>query len=228
VLEISYDKDRIIAESKAKQIIDDCSVKQIAIFSLLDPQYPPRLRSIKDAPPIIYVLGSHPAILVDGGAVVGTRNASATGQRVARRIAETLTFFDLSTISGLALGIDAAAHAGALDAKGKTVAVLAHGLDTVAPKSNQKLAERILTSGGALISEHPPGVPPRPPEFVRRNRIQSGMAMFSVVVESGEVGGSMHQARFTKEQGRHIRGPPGCFPEARVGLQLERWRTSCA
>jgi DNA processing protein len=140
---------------------------------------------------------------MEGGAVVGTRNASNTGERIARKISQMLASMKLSTISGLALGIDAAAHAGALEADGVTIAILAHGLDTIAPRSNRKLAEQLLERG-ALVSEHPPGVPPRPPEFVKRNRIQSGMALFSIVVESGEVGGSMHQARFTKDQGRPL------------------------
>jgi DNA processing protein len=81
---------------------------------------------------------------------------------------------------------------------------MAHGLDIVAPTSNRKLAERILDAGGALVSEHHHGVPPRPAEFVRRNRIQSGISLGSVIIESGIAGGSMHQARFTKTQGRHL------------------------
>src|SRR5690606_19747579 len=91
-------------------------------------------------------------------------------------------------------------------------AVLAHGLDTVAPTRNRPLAEQILTSGGVLLSEHPPGVPPRPAEFVRRNRIQSGLSIASIVVESGREGGAIHQARFTIAHGRTLFAvlpPPG-------------------
>lgn len=192
------------AASKARKILDACASRSIFVISILDPQYPRRLRYIKDAPPILYVRGSVAALNKSGCAVVGTRNATETGLKIARRIAFVLAEHDLSTVSGLALGIDAAAHSGAVEKRGVTIAILAHGLDTVAPTSNKKLAEQLLECGGALVSEHEPGVPPRPAEFVRRNRIQSGMSLCSIIVESGREGGSIHQARFTKEQGRPI------------------------
>ena len=201
---LHMEHDEVIARTKAQKIIEACASQSIYILSIADSEYPPRLRLIKDAPPIIYVKGSIAALGKTGCAVVGTRKASELGLKLARRIAKVLAGKGFSTISGLALGIDAAAHAGAVDAMGVTVAVLAHGLDTVAPSSNRKLADKILESGGALVSEHEPGVPPRPAEFVRRNRIQSGMALCSIIVESAKEGGSIHQARFTKEQGRPI------------------------
>ena len=192
------------ARARASAIIEKCPAHSIWVISLADDAYPSRLREIKDAPPVIYVKGSLDALSVYGCAVVGTRNASDIGLKIAHRIAGVLAKRQLSTISGLALGIDAAAHAGALDEHGITVTILAHGLDTVAPSSNRKLADRILELGGAWVSEHEPGVPPRPAEFVRRNRLQSGMALCSIIVESGAIGGSIHQARFTKEQGRPV------------------------
>ncbi len=197
-------RDEPAARTKAFGILEKCASWSVRIFSILDPEYPACLRQIKDAPPIIYAKGSISALGKLGCAVVGTRNASDAGLRIANRIAGLLARHHLMTISGLALGIDTAAHSGALEHNGITVAVLAHGLDTVAPASNRKLADQILANDGALISEHEPGVPPRPPEFVRRNRIQSGLALCSIIVESGKLGGAIHQARFTREQGRAL------------------------
>jgi DNA processing protein len=196
------DLDR--ARDRAREIIDACERKSIFIVSMLDDEYAQRLKQIIDAPPILYVSGDRQALNRLGCAVVGTRHASEYGAKIAFRISTLLSERELSVISGLALGIDTAAHDGALSAHGVTVAIMAHGLDTVAPSSNRKLAERIIGQNGALVSEHEPGVPARPPEFVRRNRIQSGMAVCSIIVESGEQGGTMHQARFTRSQGRPV------------------------
>jgi DNA processing protein len=175
------------------------------VISMLDGDvYPHRLMGIADAPPLLFVRGSLTVLSLPSVAVVGTRQASEIGLRVAHTISGHLTRRGLAVVSGLALGIDTAAHLGALDAGGQTIAVLAHGLDTVAPTRNRPLAERILSTDGALVSEHPPGVPPRPVEFARRNRIQSGLAHLSVMVESRAEGGAMIQARFAFEQGRPI------------------------
>lgn len=192
------------ASHAAHNVVEKCSHNNINIISILDDDYPSRLRQIIDAPPIIYILGNVSAFKSIGCAVVGTRHASDYGLKIAFRISSMLAERQFSVISGLALGIDTAAHEGALAATGTTVAIMAHGLDTVAPSSNRKLAARIIEQGGALVSEHEPGVPARPAEFVRRNRIQSGMALCSIIVESGEQGGSMHQARFTRSQGRPV------------------------
>lgn len=200
----STDEALSAAREKADTVLDRCAEIGVRVVSILDAVYPRRLRTIPDAPPIVFVRGSVAALSEVGCAVVGTREASELGLRIARKISMALANAGLSTISGLARGIDASAHEGALEARGITVAVLAHGLDTVAPTSHRKLAERIVETGGALISEHEPGVPPRPPEFVRRNRLQSGMALCSIMVESGEVGGSIHQAKFTRDQGRPL------------------------
>lgn len=195
---------REVASDGCEQILASCSSEGIWAVSVFDPSYPKRLRGISDYPPILYGLGNTAAIEGASVAVVGTRNASKVGVSHARKIAATLCEAGYCVVSGLALGIDTAAHEGALSVNGRTVAVLAHGLDTVAPASNRDLAKRIVQTDGALISEHPPGIRPYPPEFVRRNRIQSGMALASVMVESGEEGGSIHQARFTRQQGRPL------------------------
>ena len=193
---------RLSAESGAAKILEQCQSHAIRVLSVLDSDYPDELRTIVDAPPLIYMRGNLNALKPIKVAVVGTREASDSGKKIAHRIGEVLAANDITTVSGLALGIDTAAHAGALAGGGPTIAILAHGLHMVAPASNRDLADKILDAGGALMSEHAPGVPPRRPEFVRRNRIQSGISMGSIVVESGAKGGAIHQASFTKKQGR--------------------------
>ena len=189
---------------KARKIIDECEKEKIKIISIIEKQYPPLLRKIKDPPPLLYAKGSLDCLTETGCAVVGTRKASDLGKKLANKIGYALAQNGILTVSGLALGIDTQAHMGALKGLGKTVAILAHGLHTVYPHSNRKLADEIIDKGGALISELWPGIPPRPPEFVRRNRIQSGMSKCSVVVESEEQGGTIHTAKFTINQGRYL------------------------
>lgn len=193
-----------IAKRERDDILAQCDRLGIALVSLPDEQYPPALSKIADPPPILYVRGSVEALSRPAVAVVGTRKASEAGGRNARTIARMLVRRGFVVVSGLALGIDTHAHTGAVEEGGVTVAVLAHGLDIIAPTSNRALAERMLACGGALVAEHPPGVPPRRPEFVRRNRIQSGLSLGSIIVESDVAGGAMHQANFTKGQGRTL------------------------
>lgn len=202
------------AQARAEAIIEACDKHDVLVLSALDESYPRQLLDLPDFPVVLYVKGLveglHKALV----AVVGTRNPSPVGERYAMRLARELALRGAGVVSGLALGIDAAAHEGALKADGLTIAVLAHGLDRVSPKSNSGLADRILESGGALVSEHEPGVPPFRAEYVRRNRIQSGLALASIIVESGEVGGAMHQARFTHDQKRLLYAfiPPESAP----------------
>lgn len=192
------------ARRAAEQVISSCRALRVYPISMIDPIYPPALKEIEDAPPVLYVKGQPSALIGPAAAVVGTRDATPRGKFAASTIGKTLAELGVCVVSGLALGIDTAAHTGVLLAKGTTVAILAHGLDTVTPASNQDLADRILAQGGALVSEHPPGTPPRKAEYVRRNRIQSGMSMLSIVVESGESGGSIHQASFARDQRRPL------------------------
>lgn len=190
--------------AKVAELLNECENHSVAVLCMLDDSYPKRLTEIADAPPILYVRGSIPVLAMRSIAVVGTRKTSDAGVSAAHLIAEYVARSGCSVVSGLALGIDTAAHNGALSVGGVTLAVMAHGLDTVAPSSNRYLAERIISSGGALVSEHPPGIPPRPPEFARRNRIQSGLSEASIIVESGAKGGSIIQAKFTHDQGRTL------------------------
>ncbi|WP_438026357.1 DNA-processing protein DprA [Sorangium sp. So ce233] len=195
---------REAARENAARILARCAELGISAIGLTDSAYPSRLRAIPDPPPVLYVRGPVELLSEPSVAVVGTRKASASGLRAAQTIAEFLVRRGVVVVSGLALGIDAAAHTGALAGAGKTVAVLAHGLHMVAPVTNRDIAARLLETGGALVSEHPPDVPPRPAEFVRRNRMQSGMSLASIIVESGVEGGAMHQAQFTVDQGRAL------------------------
>lgn len=187
-----------------RRIMDDCEALSIQILSSLDPDYPANLLTIDDFPPLLYVRGSGEGLSRTGCAVVGTREASRLGLNWARQIAEVVASRGMTVISGLALGIDAAAHEGCLKADGITIAILAHGLDRITPHSNRGLADRILDQGGCLVAEHAPGVPPVRQEYVRRNRIQSGMAACSIMVESAEEGGAIHQGNFATRQGRPL------------------------
>ncbi|MEY4731189.1 MAG: hypothetical protein RL681_135 [Candidatus Parcubacteria bacterium] len=174
-----------------------------------DGDFPAVLREIPYPPHGIYVRGPLPQGTTRTVAIVGTRKATPEGKDVARRFARELAEAGCAIISGLAFGLDAAAHEGALDGKGYTAAVLATGLDRVYPQWNAKLAERILANGGALISEYPPGSPALPYRFLERNRIVSGLAEGVLVIEAPERSGSLATARFALEQNRQVFVVPG-------------------
>lgn len=159
--------------------------------------YPASLRLINDAPPIIYIRGDAAVLKrVPGIAVVGTRKATKHGLTIAHRIASHVSQRGWVVVSGLALGIDAAAHEGALAGATPTIAVLAHGLDRASPRANEPLAHRILEAGGVWISEHPTGATAKPEYFVQRNRIQVGLSAASVIIEGAIKSGSMTQAEY--------------------------------
>lgn len=175
----------------------------VHVIPFSSPEFPPLLARIKDPPAVLYVRG--PAANVaraDSIAVIGTREPTSFGESAAARVAQRCAEFGLVVVSGLALGCDAKAHEGCLLGHGVTVAVLAHGLDTVQPAANRALAQRILDSGGSWVSEYPVGEPARRTYFVERDRIQSGLSQAVVVIETDIKGGSMHTARFAREQGR--------------------------
>ena len=168
--------------------------------------YPQRLKMIDDAPPLLAVRGNVGALALPMVAIVGARNASAAGLRFAERLARDLAGAGFAVVSGLARGIDAAAHRGSL-ATG-TVAVLAGGLDKIYPPEHASLAEAI-PADGALISEMPMGWEPRARDFPRRNRLISGLAAGIVIVEAAKRSGSLITARFALEQGREVFAVPG-------------------
>jgi DNA processing protein len=171
-----------------------------------EPFYPSALAAVEDAPPVLSVLGRAELLQRSMVAVVGARNASANGRRFSRELAAALGQAGIVVTSGLARGIDAAAHLGALEAG--SVAVVAGGIDVVYPEENRGLHEA-LARQGVIVAELPPGTEPQARHFPRRNRIISGMALGVVVVEAAARSGSLITARFALEQGRDVFAVPG-------------------
>ena len=185
---------------------------EVSVVTCEDPLYPRNLLNIYDYPPFLYVKGS----LVSDEvcvAIVGSRLASVYGRYVTEKISRELALKGLTVVSGLARGIDAAAHRGALAGKGRTVAVLGCGLDVIYPPENEELAQAVAADG-ALVTEFPFGTPPNAPNFPSRNRIISGLSLGVVVVEAGEKSGSLITARIAAEQGRSVFAVPGAIESA--------------
>ncbi len=174
-----------------------------------DPNFPKRLAEIYDPPLVLYVKGSLEVINRYGVAVVGTRHPTPYGLGMAERLSCDLAARGLVIVSGMARGIDSAAHRGCLTAQGSTMAVWGTGIDVPYPKENAKLADQILANGGAIISEFPLGTFPAPQNFPIRNRIISGMAIGVLVIEAGEYSGTRVTARCALEQGRDVYAVPG-------------------
>jgi DNA processing protein len=185
--------------------------------------YPEMLRLSPDAPAVLFVRGNAAALLEPQLAMVGSRNPTAGGRATAREFAASFARLGLSITSGLALGIDAACHEGALAAGGNTIAVLGCGLDTVYPKENTALAERVAASG-AVVSEFPPGTPALRGHFPQRNRIIAGLAHGTLVVEAAQRSGSLITARLAGVAGREVFALPGSIhnPLARGCHELIR------
>lgn len=181
-----------------------------------DPRYPSRLGEIADAPPLLYVKGAWRAEDEWGVAVVGTRRATAYGRQAAGELSRGLAANSVTIISGLARGIDTIAHHAAIETGGRTVAVIANGLDTVYPPENARLSEQIAEHG-AVITDYPLGTKPRAEFFPRRNRIMSGVALGTLIVEGDHTSGAMITARFALEQGREVFVVPGSIfsPQSR-------------
>ena len=172
-------------------------------------EYPERLKEIYDPPPVLWVRGAAGLLGRPGIAVVGTRHPSPYGSGMAEMLARDLAVRRLLIISGMARGIDSCAHRGALAARMPTVAVWGTGIDVVYPKENKKLAEEILATGGAIVSELPMGTFPAPQNFPRRNRILSGLSVAVLVVEAAENSGTRVTARCAAEQNRDLFAVPG-------------------
>jgi DNA processing protein len=173
------------------------------------PDYPPLLARIPDAPLVLFVEGDVTALSLPQLAIVGSRNPTALGRDTATQFARQLAKDGFTVTSGLALGIDAAAHRGALDAPGRTVAVVGRGLDAVYPPENAGLAREIVGHSGACLTDLPTGTPPLKHNFPRRNRILSGLAVGTLVVEAALQSGSLITARLAAEQGREVFAIPG-------------------
>lgn len=179
-----------------------------SIVTLADAGYPPALLEIADPPSLLYIRGNPAHLRPLSLAIVGSRNATPQGRQTAESFARTLAAQDLTIISGLALGIDAAAHRGALAAGGTTIAIIGTGADRLYPAANRELALAILEHG-AIVSEFPLGTPPLAANFPRRNRIISGLARGVLVVEAAPQSGSLITARLAAEQGREVFAIPG-------------------
>lgn len=191
----------------AEKQIDAAATNQARIISALDAEYPALLKLTKDDPFILFVKGSLFSTPERSVAIIGTRQPTKHGELIARRITEFFVEQRWSVVSGLALGCDALAHKAALAANGHTVAVLAHGLQTVAPSQHRKLAEEILAGGGALVSEYRFGQGALPMQFVKRDRTQAGLAQGVVMIQSDLKGGSLHASRAALDYERWLAVP---------------------
>jgi DNA processing protein len=183
------------------------------LLTLLDAAYPPALSHIADPPPLLYLKGRPELLSAPMLAIVGSRNATLQGKANAELFAQALSCAGLTIVSGLALGIDAAAHEGALGGPGSTVAVVGTGADTVYPARNHALARRI-SAEGCIVSEYPLGTPPLSHNFPRRNRIISGLAAGVLVVEAAAQSGSLITAQLAAAQGREVFAIPGSIHSA--------------
>lgn len=212
--QIGLDKQPLVNLLRARQQVDlDAEMAKVEragarILTLADDDYPTLLRNVPDAPAMLYVRGR--LLPEDDRAlsIVGTRRATSYGRDAAYQFAKQLAAQGITIISGLAHGIDSAAHRGALDSGGRTLAVLGCGIDRIYPADNHKLADDILRRG-ALISEFPIGTPPEAHNFPRRNRIISGMALGVLAVEAPEKSGALITTMTAAEQGREVFAVPG-------------------
>ena len=191
------------------RLLGGLAKKKMALVLREDAQYPPLLRQIAHPPHLLYVYGETDLTDRFPVAVVGTRRASAYGLTHTREIAAELAQTGVCVVSGLALGIDAAAHTGALDGGGRTVAVLGSALDKPYPQENEPLMRRILESGGSVVSEYAPGTPPSRYSFLQRNRIIAGMCLGTLVTEGPRRSGALNTATRTLENGREVFVLPG-------------------
>ena len=179
-----------------------------ALIAWDDSAYPQALLSIADPPPVLYFRGRPEFLNRPSLAIVGSRNATPQGTETAESFAAALSAAGLTIVSGLALGIDAAAHRGGLAGSGSSLAVMGTGIDRVYPAANRTLVQRLVEAGG-ILSEFPIGTPPLPANFPRRNRVISGLARAVLVVEATLASGSLITARFAAEQGRDVLAIPG-------------------
>ncbi len=214
---------RLASQQQAEAELAAAARLGVAVICLGEAAYPPTLAALEDSPPVLFLRGQGGFLQTHAVALVGARNASGNGRRFAAQLAQGLAREGLVVVSGLARGIDAAAHEGALAAGGGTVAVVAGGADVVYPPENAALTGRIAEMG-AILAEMPLGTVPQARHFPRRNRLISGLARAVVVVEAAPRSGSLITARFAAEQGREVLAVPGSplDPRAQGSNQLIR------
>jgi DNA processing protein len=201
------DGARRAVEVPAEQRYSALAAAGITYLDRDDPGYPPHLAALPGSPPGLFVEGTLP--VEPGVAVVGTRRCTRYGRRLARAYGRAIAAAGWTLVSGLARGIDGAAHFGTVDADGNGIAVLGSGVDVLYPREHTGLAESLLACGGAVVSEYPPGAVPYPWRFPPRNRIISGLSRAVVVVEAGVKGGALITARLALDQGVSVFAVPG-------------------
>jgi DNA processing protein len=198
------------AQRAAEAELNACARQGLRLVGLDDVEYPALLREIYDPPAVLYVRGQ--LVAGEGAqavAIVGARAATPQGRALARSLSRDLALLGATIVSGLARGIDSSAHHGAVQASGRTVAILGSSLDRLYPPENERLADDIVAAGGAIVSEFRLGSGPKPTHFPRRNRLISGWARVVVVVEAAERSGALITAREALEAGRDVLAVPG-------------------
>ncbi|OQY86072.1 MAG: DNA protecting protein DprA [Chloroflexi bacterium UTCFX4] len=209
VTETMVENLRALRPEKFEEEIYALAEDEIDLLTWDDARFPKQLRELKDAPVILFARGAIKKGDENAVAIVGTRAASEGAIEIATTLARELALRGLRVVSGLAMGIDTAAHVGALDAEdGRTIAVLGSGIRVIHPRENAELAARIA-SHGALISELMPNAPPRGPQLMARDRLVSGLSRAVIVVEAGQKSGSMDTAERARKQGRLVYAIPG-------------------
>jgi len=197
------------ARRAAEQQLEELAKTGAGFVTFADEAYPERLREIFDPPVLLWVRGNPQLLAQPSIAVVGTRHPTPYGNGMAEMLSRDLAAHGLIILSGMARGIDTAAHRGAIAAKRPTIAVWGTGVDVIYPKENKSLAEQIVAGGGAIVSELPLGTFPAPQNFPKRNRILSGMSVGVLVIEAGEYSGTRVTARCALEQNRDVYAVPG-------------------
>ena len=218
VKNFKYDEKAIDeAQAKMANSIDKLSYYNIKTVSIYDGNYPEPLKSVSDAPPLLFYWGELKS--TKGAAVVGSRVVSKYAQKITYEIVDWLKEADFSIVSGLALGIDSLAHQRALINRQYTIAVLPNSLDSIYPQENYRLANEILDNGGCLISESNFGINRGKKNFVQRNRIQAGLSQVVIPIEMGVKSGTMHTIKFAKRYNRNI----GLFKPTPILSELENY-----
>lgn len=196
----------IITESwnKSMEIIAISKQNEIEIISQNNPKYPKTLLRIENPPILLHIKGNMDSLKMDSVAIVGTRRPTDYGVKNAQSLTKSFADEGYCIVSGLAEGVDSTVHKSTLAAKGITIAVLPHGLDTIYPSKNRQLAEDILENDGALITEYPIYTRFNKSHFIQRDRIQSGLSLSTIVIETNIDGGTMHTAKYCREQKREL------------------------
>ena len=208
LLSLTLEQAEQVRNPLTKRSGNEIALLREHVVTLVDEAYPAMLKEIIDPPLVLHVRGDVSLLARPSLAIVGSRRASPYGINAAQHLARQLAGTGLTIVSGMARGIDAASHYATLDAGGKTIAVLGTGIDVVYPRSNTRLFRRI-ESEGLVVSEFPPGTPPKPEHFPIRNRVISGLTYGTVIVEATRRSGSLITARMAAEQGREVFAVPG-------------------